>query len=207
MGARKLRVSSRFAQPTGCSTWICGSWVWVEEARRYGSANRKSRPRRRGIATCRCRLPPLRPVFCTNNPLTPHWPCSDATAVLLADPPESASCAESESPELAADGARPPLSFDRRSTGPCVDRHLVVSGIRHTVSAAIVTSLSADTASGGLPVCLLLVGGRTSWGGAKASPVESAGRARCGVESTSLYGSGPRQLADLRFQAERSVIG
>jgi hypothetical protein len=35
------------------------------------------------------------------------------------------------------------LSFDRRSTA--VDRHLVVSGIRPTMSAAIVTSLSADT--------------------------------------------------------------
>jgi hypothetical protein len=87
-----------------------------------------------------------------------------------------------------------------------VDRHLVVSGIRHTMSAAIVTSLSADTGQD-LPVCLLLIGGRTSRGGAKASPVESAGRSRCAVESTSLYGSDCRQLVDLRFQAERSVVG
>jgi hypothetical protein len=66
------------------------------------------------------------------------------------------------------------------------------------MSAAIVTSLSADTGQD-LPVRLLLIGGRSSrgvsgpvaaglldsnrepggsWGGAKASPVESAGRAR-----------------------------
>jgi hypothetical protein len=41
---------------------------------------------------------------------------------------------------------------DSRSTTDqsAVDRHLVVRGIRHTMSAAIVTSLSADTGSGPL---------------------------------------------------------
>src|ERR1035438_6647705 len=47
-----------------------GAWVWVQRRDvtdlRIGRATAAT-----GRATCRWRLPPLRPVFGTNNPLTP----------------------------------------------------------------------------------------------------------------------------------------
>jgi len=75
MGARKtekLRVSRQFDEPTRCSTCcIYRSWVWVQERDvtdlRIGRETAAT-----GRVTCRWRLPPLRPVFGTNNRLTPH---------------------------------------------------------------------------------------------------------------------------------------
>src|ERR1035438_882810 len=71
MGARKVIVSSQFGEPTRCSTCVSmgpgfGSRRRDVTVLRIGRATAAT-----GRATCRWRLPPLRPVFDTNNPLTP----------------------------------------------------------------------------------------------------------------------------------------
>jgi hypothetical protein len=76
------------------------------------------------------------------------------------------------------------LSFNRRPT----DRHLVVSAIRHTMSAAIRHLVVSR--HGSAPAGLPAPHRRTDGQGEEPNcpPIESAGRARCAVESTSLSG-------------------
>ena len=71
-GCQKLRVSRQFDEPARCSTCASMGPGFGSRGRdvtdlRIGRATAAT-----GRATCRWRLPPLRPVFGTNNPVTPR---------------------------------------------------------------------------------------------------------------------------------------